>query len=189
MSKRKIKVLVIGGPTGVGESTITKAVIKAHPNFKRLVTATTRKPRLNEKNGIDYYYFTEVQFKDEIKKGNIIEYTYVVKRKVYYGSYKPDLDKKIKKGYDIIINPDLVGARYYKEYYNATTIFIAPESLGDLRKRLLARDPNINKKELEKRLAGAKYEMEKEASFYDYRVINKEGKLEQAIEEVLEIIK
>ncbi len=189
MKKNRIKVLVIGGPTGVGESTITQAVIKAHPNFKRLVTATTRKPRLNEKNRVDYYFFTVDKFKAELKKGNIIEYTYVKERDVYYGSYKPDLEEKINQGYDIIVNPDLVGAKYYKKYYNAITIFIAPESLVDLRKRLLSRDPNIDKDELEKRLMGAKQEMENEANFYDYIVINKEGELDKAIQDVLNFIK
>ncbi len=189
MKKNKTKVLVIGGPTGVGESTITRAVIKEYPNFKRLVTATTRKPRLNEKDKEDYYFFTVDRFKAEINKGNIIEYTYVKERDVYYGSYKPDLEEKINQGYDIIVNPDLVGAKYYKKYYDAITIFIAPESLTDLRKRLLNRDPNIDKNELEKRLAGAKQEMENEADFYDYVVINKEGKLDDAIHEVLSYIK
>ena len=87
------------------------------------------------------------------------------------------------------MNPDLVGAKYYKKYYNAITIFIAPESLVDLRKRLLSRDPNIDKDELEKRLMGAKQEMENEANFYDYIVINKEGELDKAIQDVLNFIK
>jgi len=186
--KNKTKILVIGGPTGVGESTITRAVIDKYPNFKRLVTATTRKSRLNERDKVDYYFFTVDRFKAEIKRGNIIEYTYIKKRDVYYGSYKPDLDKKLQAGFDIIVNPDLVGAKYYKKYYQAVTIFIMPDSLVSLRRRQLKRNPQINSDELNKRLEYAQYEMEHEADFYDYVVVNKENQLQQAIKEVLEII-
>ena len=88
------RVLVIAGPTGSGETTLTLEIIKKYPVFRRLVTATTRKPRGKDKNGVAYYFFSEKKFKNEIKKGNIIEYTYIKNRNVYYGSYKKDLDKK-----------------------------------------------------------------------------------------------
>lgn len=186
---RNKKILVIAGPTGVGESTITKEIIKAYPIFARLVTATTRKPRLKEKNKKDYYFFSIKKFKEEIKNGNILEYTFIKNRNVYYGSYKPDLDKKIKGGFNIIMNPDLVGAKYYKNNYDAATIFIAPDSLNDLKKRLLARDPFLPEEELKKRLDYARYEIKNEAKFYDYIVKNKQGKINKAVEEVKKIIK
>ena len=61
-NKKRKTVLVIGGPSGVGESTITKKIIERFPIFKRLVTATTRKPRLGEKNRVDYYFFSKNKF-------------------------------------------------------------------------------------------------------------------------------
>jgi guanylate kinase len=181
-------VLVIGGPSGVGESTVTRAILKKYPNFKRLVTATTRSPRLQEKDKIDYYFFSEVEFKEKIKKGDILEHTYNKERDVYYGSYKPDLESKLSDGYSVIVNPDIVGAKYYKENYNAITIFIMPSSFEELKKRQLARNPNIAEKELDKRLSSAKREIEDESSFYDYKVINEQGKLDKAVEEVISII-
>lgn len=191
MKKEKIekRILIISGPTGVGESTITKKIIKRHPVFQRLVTATSRKPRLQEKNGVDYYYFTKKRFEDEIKKGNILEYTYIKNRDVYYGSYKPDLEKKLKKGFSIIANHDLVGAKFYKKNYNATTIFIAPGSMKDIKSRILGREPQIDKEELKKRLKNAEAEIKKESPFYDYVVKNEQNKLEKTIKTVEKIIK
>lgn len=183
------KVLVIAGPTGVGESTITKEIIKKYPIFKRLVTATTRKPRLNEKDKQDYYFFSKEKFIDEIKKGTIIEYTYIESRDVYYGSYKDDLEDKLDNGFNIIVNPDIVGAKYYKRNYDAVTIFIKPESLDNLRKRHLDRDINISNEELEKRMEYARFELEEEADFYDYQIVNEYGKLEKTMKEVEDVIK
>jgi len=183
------KVVIIAGPTGSGESTITKEIIKRFPIFIRLVSATTRKPRLNEKDEKDYYFFTEEKFKKEVTKGNIIEHTFVPGRSVYYGTYKPDLDKKIEQGFNIIVNPDVVGARYFKEHYNAVTFFIKTESIEVLRQRLIKRDPNISKDELSRRLEAAQYELENEESFYDYVILNKDGELNEVVSQVMEIIK
>lgn len=183
------RVLIIAGPTGVGESTVTKKIIENFPIFKRLVTATTRAPRLNEQEKVDYYFFDKERFLSEIDKGNIIEHTYVKSRDVYYGSYRLDLDEKIEKGFNVVVNPDVVGAKYYKENYNATTIFILPESMESLRKRHLDRDPNVLGEELEKRMKDAQNEVENEADFYDYQIVNEYGKLEETLEKVFEIIK
>lgn len=183
------RVLIIAGPTGSGESTITKAIISRHPIFTRLVTATTRAPRLNEQDTVDYYFMDVDTFKKAVTKGDILEHTFVPGRDVYYGTYKPDLEKKLAEGRNIIVNPDVVGARYYKEHYNATTVFIKTESVEMLRDRLVSRDPDISETELEQRLEAAQYELDHEESFYDYVVINKNGELETAVAEVEDILK
>jgi len=180
--------LIISGPTGVGESTITKEIIKRLPNFARLVTATSREPRINEKEGIDYYFFTEKEFLAEINNGNIPEYQNTREGK-YYGTYKPDLEKKLNSGFNIIANTDIVGAKYFKENYNTTSIFILPESIDSLKKRHLDRNPNIEPEKLEARLKYAGYEIDNESYYYDYKVINKYGFLENAITDIIEIIK
>ena len=186
MNKR---VLVIAGPTGSGESTITNEIIKRFPNFKRLVTATTRAIRAGEKDAISYYFLSKEKFKDEINKGNIIEYTYVENRDTFYGSYKPDLDKKITAGFNIIVNPDIVGAKYYKENYNATTIFIKPDFIENIKKRILNREREITETELNRRLVNAENEIKNEMFFYDFVVINRQDELEKAVGEVIEILK
>jgi len=188
MANKNKKILIIAGPTGVGESTVTKELIARYPIFKRLVTATTRSPRLKEKNKIDYYFFTEAQFKRRIADGRIIEYQNN-RDGVYYGSYKPDLDKKLKQGFNIIMNPDIVGAKFYKKNYNATTIFLLPDSWANLKKRHLLRNPDIKAQELKKRLAYAKSEIKNESNFYDYKIINKQGELITTMEKIIKIIK
>jgi len=183
------QVLVIGGPTGSGETTITNEIIKRFPVFTRLVTATSRKPRNGEKDRIDYYFFSKKEFEKNIKEGNILEYTYIENRDTYYGAYKPDLDEKISKGLNVIANVDIVGAKYYKKTYNATTLFIKPESIKELKGRLLNRDKNISSEELNKRIKNAENEIEKEMPFYDYVVINANGKLEEAVAKTIDILK
>jgi len=188
-SKSLKRVLVIGGPTGSGESTITNEIIKKFPVFARLVTATSRKPRNKEQHGIDYYFFSKEEFEKNIEDGNILEYTFIKNRDTYYGAYKPDLDEKIAKGLNVIANVDIVGARYYKKNYDATTIFIKPKSTEELKGRLKNRDKNIDSEELKKRIRNAENEIEKEMSFYDYVVVNADRKLEEAIEKTIEILK
>ena len=188
-SKLLKNVLVIGGPTGSGETTITNEIIKRFPIFTRLVTATSRKSRNGEEDKKDYYFFSKRGFENQIKNGNIIEYTYIENRDAYYGTYKPDLDEKIARGFNVIVNVDIVGAKYYKENYNATTLFIKPESIEELKGRLVSRDKNIDSEELEKRLRNAENEIKNEMSFYDHTIVNADGKLEEALGEVIKILR
>ena len=125
-SKSLKRVLVFSGPTGSGETTITKKLVEKFSNFRKLVAATSRKMRAGEQNEIDYYFMSREEFENGIKNGNIIEYTYVENRDTYYGSYKPDLEKKLGAGLNVIANVDIVGTKYFKENYDATTIFIKP---------------------------------------------------------------
>jgi guanylate kinase len=181
--------LVIGGPTGVGESTVTKKIIEKYPNkFVRLVTATTRKPRPKEKNGVDYYFFTEKKFQEEIKNGNILEWQNT-RKGVYYGTYKPELEKQLERGFKVIINPDIVGAKYFKKNFDAVTIFLMPESLDSLKKRMLDRNPDMPPQKIKERLEYAQYEMDNESDFYDYKVLNAYGKMDNAIKEITSILK
>jgi|WetSurMetagenome_2_1015567.scaffolds.fasta_scaffold308454_1 guanylate kinase len=189
MNKNEKRVLVFGGPTGAGETTITKKIIERFPHFRKLVAATTRNMRTGEQNKIDYYFMSKEEFLNGIEKGDIIEHTYIENRDTYYGSYKPDLDKKIDAGLNVIVNVDIVGAKYFKENNNATTIFIRPESLNELKGRFTKRDPHISPEEIEKRVQNAQEEVKNEMSFYDYVVINADGKLEAAIEDIIDILK
>ena len=182
-------ILIISGPTGSGESTITNLLLKKYPIFKRLVTATSRSPRLNEKHGQDYYFFTKTEFKKLIANGQIIEYTYIKNRATYYGTYLLDLEKKLKRGYNIVANTDYIGTKFYKKNYNAVCIFIKPESLTVVKKRLLARQPNMPAGELKKRLSNAAKEIKKEEKYYAYTVINRQNRLTNTLRELVKILK
>ncbi|MEI7890535.1 MAG: guanylate kinase [bacterium] len=182
------KILVISGPTGSGESTLTKKIIEQYPVFQRLITATSRPKRTGEIDKIDYYFFSKEEFKELIEKGLILEYSYIENRDTYYGTYLPELEKKLKDGY-VIVNVDYIGTIYYKQQYDATTIFIKPESIESLEARLQKRNPEMTTLELEKRLENAKNEIEKEEKYYDNVVFNIDGKLEIAIIEIVKILK
>ena len=182
-------VVVIAGPTGSGESTITNEVIRRYPDkVRRIVTATTRAPRGDERDGVDYYFFSKEKFLEEKEKGNILESTYIENRDTYYGTYKPDFEGKIAHGFIVIMNPDIVGAKYYKENYDATTIFITPGSIFELERRLRTRNPDMSAEEIAFRLHNAAHELEHEQQYYDYKVQNLDGKLQQAVDEVVAIM-
>ena len=184
------KVVVIAGPSGSGESTITNQIVARYPQrVTRLVTATTRRPRPGERNGVDYYFLTPEKFAQYDARGSILEKTYIPNRDTYYGTYASELDDKIKSGKLVIVNPDIVGARYYKEHFQAVTIFIVPENIDALEARIRERNPELSDAEIAKRRANAEAEMLNEEPFYDYKVVNADGKLEAAVDEVVAILK
>ncbi len=188
MERRQI--VVIAGPTGSGETTVTNEIVKRYPSrVERLVTATTRPPRAGEKDGVDYYFLTPEKFAQYDREGSILEKTYIKNRDTYYGTYASDLKKKIDSGRIVIVNPDVVGARYYKEHFNATTIFIVPESVDALERRIRSRNPDFSDAEVVKRRANAESEIRDEEAFYDYKVTNSDGKLQDTVDEVVAILK
>ncbi|MDD5397058.1 MAG: guanylate kinase [Candidatus Moranbacteria bacterium] len=186
--KNNNKILVISGPTGSGESTITNKIIAKNPVFQRLITATSRPMRKGEQNGKDYYFFSKEQFEKLIREGVILEHTYIENRDTYYGTYGPELKKEMINGY-VIVNVDRIGTTYYKNNFDTTAIFIKPESIESLKVRLRNRNPEMTDIELEKRLENAKNEIENEEKYYDVTVVNKDGALAEAVSEIENILK
>lgn len=182
------QIAVIAGPTGSGESTITKAIIDRCKNTARLVTATTRSPRAGEQYGQDYFFFSKEDFLQKQQAGEILEVSYIENRDTYYGTYAPDLAAKLDQGLIVLVNPDIVGAKFYKEHYNATTIFILPGDLNELPARLRARNPEMSEEEITKRYNNAVSEVRDEGPFYDYQVVNADGKLEDAVQATISIL-
>jgi|SRR3989338_6615531 len=184
------QVVVIAGPSGSGETTITNEIVKRFPDkVRRLVTATTRLPRAGERNGVDYYFLSNEEFANYKKQGSILESTYIPNRDTYYGTYALDLSEKISSNKIVISNPDIVGARYFKDNFNAVTIFIVPEGIDALERRIRERNPELSDAEIAKRRINAEAEIQDEASFYDYKVVNADGKLDVAVDEVMAILK
>lgn len=185
----KRQVVVIAGPTGSGETTFTKELMLSYPNFVKLVTATTRPPRPGEKEGFDYYFFSKEKFFELVQDGTIPEYTHVVNRDAWYGTYLPDLEQKLSEGKIVIVNTDLKGMRFYKEHYRAVTIFIKPKSLDVLRFRITRRDPTISEKEVNNRMQQALQEINEAENQYDHVVWNQDGEFVDTISRVVEILK
>ena len=173
--KKKRKIVVIAGPSGSGETTFTDELMLAFPHFTRAVSATTRQPRVGEREGEDYYFMTKERFFEEVQAGKIAEHTYVKNRDAHYGTYLPDLEKRLASGETVIVNTDLSGARFFKKQYDALTVFIKPKTMQVLYDRLIRRDSSIGKEEVISRLLNATQEMLEAENNYDVVVFNDDG--------------
>lgn len=183
------QVVVIAGSSGSGKNAVINELLKRYQNCVRLVTATTRTMRPGEREGIDYYFFSQEKFDAELSAGNIPEHRYVPELDTYYGIYVPDLEKKIAQGKILFAQVDIEGARLLKERYSATTIFIVPESLQQFKARLRARNPEWTQKEFEARMRVTDEELRVHAPQYDYRVVNADGKMEDTLREIVDIMR
>ena len=174
--------IIVSSPSGAGKTTIVDAVLKRDTSVSRVITATTRAPRIGEKNGVDYHFWTIKQFEQAIKKGQMLEWAQVHTH--YYGIPKKSVDDLMKKGICPILVIDVQGARTVKaQYPNAATVFIVPPSLKELKNRILRR--NDNTQDIEIRLETAKKEMQ-ELDRYDYALLNDE--LAEAVDKMAGIV-
>lgn len=183
------KVIVIAAPTGCGESAVTKAALAAVPRTERIVTATTRKKRPYEKNGVDYYFVSKKKFNQMVKRDEFLEYIKVPNRNVYYGTIKKRVENKLAAGINLIGNFERRGLVSYREALPGRVlgIFIKPDSLSVLKQRFIRRDPTVTATEIKKRLINARREM-KEANDYDYIVLNPDGRMDTAVRRVIKLI-
>jgi len=182
-------VLVVAGPAGSGKDSIITELIRRYPTrFEFAVNATTRKPREGERDGVNYHFMTNEQFKKELAVGNIPEHYYRPETDTYYGTYQPDIEKRIAGGKIIASQIQIVGARYLKERYNATTLFIMPSRMDEYEKRIRSRAP-MSDAEWKERREHTEREISEDAPWYDYCIMNEDGKLTEAVDEVVAILK
>tara|TARA_Y100001970_G_scaffold292466_1_gene433857 strand:+ start:1528 stop:2163 length:636 start_codon:yes stop_codon:yes gene_type:complete len=138
-------IVILSSPSGAGKTSLVKE-ISSKNNFSISISHTTRKPRSNEKNGIDYHFVTLEVFKKIISEQKFLEYAKVFKN--YYGSSKDNVIEKLDNGENIIFDIDWQGTEQIKQKklkYKIITIFILPPSREELFKRLLNRDSNDEK--------------------------------------------
>jgi guanylate kinase len=184
LENRKGRIIAISAPSGSGKTTIVRKVLKDIPELVFSVSATTRKRRKDEKEGNDYYFITESEFKKRIDNNEFIEwekfYDY------YYGTYKNTVDSAVSDGKTIILEVDVKGALSLKKIYpDAVLIYIVPPSFDELVNRLVKRKTE-DEADLQKRIDRAKMELELKDEF-DYLVDNTE--LEKAVIETESLIK
>ncbi|SNZ10272.1 guanylate kinase [Persephonella hydrogeniphila] len=178
----KGELFVLSSPAGGGKTTIANSLIKEIPNLKRVVTCTTRKPRPNEKNGVDYFFLSKDEFEERIKKGDFLEYAVVHGN--YYGTPRKEVEEELSKGYDLILVIDVQGMRQIKKNkQDVITVFILPPSIEELVRRMKKRGDS--EEEIKKRLETAKKEIPAWKE-YDFVVIN--DILEEAKEKIKQII-
>lgn len=147
------------------------------------VSATTRKPRKNEVEGQNYYFLTNKQFDEAIKKSEFLEWARV--HDYLYGTLRREIDSKLQKNC-VILELDIVGSKQVKSKMpEAVSVFIMPPSFEELKKRLVNRDTE-SKESLKTRLKNAQTEI-KEAQNYDYVIINDD--LETASSKLIDIVK
>ena len=178
--------IVFAGPSGSGKNTVISSLLERCGGSEKLVTATTRKPRPHEKPGVDHVYMSNGQFVEAIERGLIGEYVHFEERDVYYGTLITQLKQQLDRTDLLIAEVQIVGARYFKEHYNALTIFIEPESMEVLERRIRGRS-KLDEFEIKNRLEIAEKEIREEAPFYDIRIANRDGELESTIERILYI--
>lgn len=183
------QVVVIAGPTGSGKDSIIQGILSRFSNCSRLITATTRAKRPGETDGVSYHFLTKEKFLKELENGNIIEYNYRKNLDTYYGTYKPELDKQLAAGKIVLAQVQIIGARLLKKEYGATLIFVKPSSFETLEARIRERDKTLTEAELRERIAIARQEVEEDAKEYDYAILNEQGKLAEAVEDTVEILK
>lgn len=183
MSKNP-KLIVISAPSGTGKTSVIKEVLKR--NSDKLifsVSATTRKKRSNEINGVDYYFLSEEEFKKKIENNEFIEWEQIYGD--YYGTPKSEIERAIKENKHILFELDVNGSLKLKKLFpEAHLIFIVPPSIEELENRLKKRNTETPDS-FQKRIDRAKMELDM-AKYFDYEVKNYE--LEKAIEEVNQII-
>ena len=175
--------IILSGPSGSGKGTVLKKLLKSNENIKLSISATTRSPRNNEKDGEDYYFISKAEFVQLLSKNEVLEHAEYCDN--YYGTPKKQVDDWLNKGKDVLLEIEVNGAAQVKNKCpNSVSIFILPPSLKVLRERLISRDTECNKV-IEKRLCVAEKEIQ-ESYNYDYVVVN--DSLDKCVKNINDII-
>lgn len=174
---------IISGPSGVGKGTICKRLVERNEKLSFSVSATTRKPRNEDVEGVTYFFKTEEEFKKMIDENKFLEWA--VYNGNYYGTPVTPVEEQLAKGNDIILEIDVQGAlNVIERVSGGVSIFIEPPDEETLYKRLRGRGTE-SEEEIERRISAAAYELSLKEK-YDYVVVN--DCLEDAIAQVENIM-
>lgn len=179
---KKGKIIILSAPSGTGKSTIISKLMKIPELMLDFsISATSREPRGNEKDGCEYYFLSEEDFKRRVQNGEFVEWEEVYQG-TCYGTLVSEVERVTNAGKNLIMDVDVKGAINIKKKYaeDAILIFIMPPSLEELERRLRARSTD-SEDSIKSRLNKAEYEMSLSENF-DKKVINDE--LERAVAEV-----
>jgi guanylate kinase len=175
------KLVVLSGPGGVGKSTIA-TYIRKHGTFWVSISSTTRKPRPNEKDGIDYFFVSESEFDQEIEKNHFLEWAQFAGAR--YGTPREAVEQKLSSGVNVLLEIELEGAKQVKAHLpEAILVFLEPPSWEELVSRLERRATDSEQRRAE-RLALAQEELAA-ASFFDHRLIN--DQVENVVQKLLSL--
>jgi guanylate kinase len=170
--------IVLSGPSGVGKDAALNVLRTLERPWHFAVTATTRPRRPGERDGIDYIFMEPAEFRDMVARDEVLEHAQVYEN--WYGVPKQQVRDAMQKGLDVILKVDVQGAATIKKMApEALSIFMAPPTMEELRQRLSLRDTETAE-DLELRTRAAWKEMERLPEF-DYKVVNREGRLDEAV--------
>lgn len=182
-TKKRGQLYVISGPSGCGKDTIVNSLLKKNKNLWLSISCTSRAPRGNEKDGIEYFFLSEEEFEKEIENDGFLEYAKYAGN--YYGTPKKSIEEHLNNGEDVILVIEIQGALKIKNLLPETLfIFILPPSMKELKRRLEGRGTE-DKEKIDKRFLRA-YEEINEVGKYNYVVVNDEVK--NAVEKVNAIL-
>jgi guanylate kinase len=177
------RIFVVSGPSGSGKSTLIREVRQKVPDLGYSISHTSRPPRGQERNGVEYHFVSKESFQKMIESGEFVEWAEVYKD--LYGTSVSSLRSQITNGLDVIMDIDVQGGRNIKEHFkDAVLIYVFPPSLEILEKRLRDRGTD-DEKAIRARLHTATKEI-KHCVSYDYLLFN--DKLDQAVEELKSIL-
>ena len=177
-------VFVITGPSGVGKGTLIRGLLERIPELELSTSATTRKPRPGEQDGVDYHFLTPEQFAERVESGDFVEHaTYSGNM---YGTLRSELQRRAHAGHPVVLEIEVQGARQVRQAIpEAVAVFIVPPSLDALRTRLVGRGTD-SPDEVDERLRTAERELEAQPEFA-HVVVN--DRLEQATGELEGIVR
>jgi len=181
----KKKLIIISAPSGAGKTTIVRYLLDSGLNLGFSVSATTRAPRGNEKDGVDYFFLTVPEFRKRIENNDFVEWEEVY-TDLFYGTLKSELERILDKGNHVIFDVDAKGGINLKKIFGNKSIalFILPPSVEELEKRLVNRGTDEPEK-IRMRIIKAREELEF-ANQFDFVIIN--HRLDKAKEEALNIV-
>jgi guanylate kinase len=179
------KVIIFSAPSGAGKSTLVQHLLQQNFNLRFSVSATSRAPRGNEKDGVEYFFLTPEQFKQRIENQEFIEYEEVYIDK-FYGTLKSEVERSLSEGCNLIFDVDVVGGLNIKKYFGerALSVFVKPPSIEALHKRLTGRATDAAEV-IAQRINKAEWELQFAPQF-DVVIVN--DKLEHALAETEKVV-
>jgi guanylate kinase len=181
------RVFVITGPSGVGKGTLIRTLLQRIPELELSVSATTRKPRLGETQGVDYHFLDDAEFERRVEADDFVEHAAYSGRR--YGTLRSDLEQRLQRGVPVVLEIEVQGARQVAETMpEAERIFIAPPSDEALRTRLVGRGTD-SPEDVERRLETAREELHAQEEFphviYNDRLDDAVAALEELVRSAL----
>lgn len=179
------KVIIFSAPSGSGKTTIVRHLLERYPQLEFSVSATSRAPRGQERDGVDYYFLSQEEFAKAVAENRFVEWEEVYKG-TCYGTLRSEVERIWAKGNIIVFDVDVIGGINLKRIFggDACSIFVMPPSVEELRRRLEGRGTDAPEV-IDRRVAKAEFELTKAPEF-DHIVVN--DSLDEAIAETTRII-